>query len=185
MKARLALLLVTGLLATAAAWTQSGTSGAARVDSREECAALDGKWQPATDGWQAACEVPWSQPECLRLGGFWTPIPKSATGGRCVAGVSEMATAHQCLDHGGSWGPPGARTPRCIFETAKAQVRPKAPDAGKRCDSQKDCVYGCVYEGPAAATGADVLGRCRPDNTAAGCFSMVEAGRLVGSVCRK
>jgi hypothetical protein len=75
--------------------------------------------------------------------------------------------------------------PLCRFEPV-AQRKPAvraAPDANQRCDSQKDCMYGCVYSGPAVAPGADVVGRCRATNEAAGCFSMVESGRLAGRIC--
>lgn len=180
---RLVLLLVAWLIA-APAWTQSGRSGAALVDSPDECVALQGTWKPTRDGWQAACEVPWGREDCLRLGGSWTQITKASAGGRCLAGVSELAVAQQCLDHGGTWGPAGSRGPRCTFEAPKVRVT-KAADAGKRCDSQKDCTYGCVYQGPPVASGADVLGRCRATNKDSGCFSMVERGRLAGSICVK
>jgi hypothetical protein len=183
MKTRLAVLLVTGLIAVAA-WAQSGRPGAASVDSRAECVALGGNWQ-ARDKWQSACEVPWSREDCLRLGGGWTQVSKASTGGRCFAPVSEFGLAQQCLDKGGSWSPPGSPARQCSFDTPKVRIATQAPDAGKRCDSQQDCTYGCVYEGPAAAPGADVLGRCRATNTGSGCFSMVEGGRLAGSVCRK
>ncbi len=185
MKARLALLLVSWLI-VAAAWAQPGPSGTALVDSRDECAALQGSWTPNPDGWQAACELPWKRDECLRLGAAWTEIAKAGAGGRCVARVSELATAQQCLDHGGNWSPRGARAPECSFDTPKAAVpTTRAADAGKRCDSQKDCTYGCVYDGPPVAERADVLGRCRASNKASGCFSLVESGRLAGSICLK
>lgn len=185
MMARLAVLLVTWLIACAS-WAQSGPRGAAMVDSRDECIALQGTWKPAGERWQAACEVPWSREDCLRLGGAWTQVTKASAGGRCLAGVSEFAAAQQCLDHGGSWGPAGSSDPRCNFEAPKPQARvTKAADAGKLCDSQQDCTFGCVYQGPQVAQGADVMGRCRASNRQAGCFSMVESGRLAGSICVK
>jgi hypothetical protein len=183
MLARLAILLVTWLIA-AAAGAQS-PSPAALVDSRDECAALQGSWKPGRDGWRAACEVPWSREDCLRLGGSWTQITKMAGGGRCLAGVSEWALAQQCLDHGGTWAAPGAPARRCTFEPPKPVRVAESADAGKLCDSQTDCTYGCVYRGPPVAHGADVLGRCRASNREAGCFSMVERGRLAGSICVK
>jgi hypothetical protein len=185
MKARVLLLLAVTWLVSTAAWAQPGKTGPALVDSREECAALDGTWKPSGgDTWRAACEVRWSREECLRLGGFWTQIAKAPAGGRCQAGVSERAAAQQCRDHGGTWGPPGPGMPQCTFESPKARVT-KAADAGKRCDSQIDCTYGCVYQGPPVAAGADVLGRCRPAKIASGCFFMVESGRLAGNICVK
>jgi hypothetical protein len=186
MKARIALLLLIWLMgATVSA--QPGQPGPGTVDSREECAAAGGAWQ-ARNRWQSACEMPWSRDDCLRLGGAWTEVAKASTGGRCLARVSEFAMATQCLDGGGRWGPPGSRAPQCTFEPPRAAApvaRKPASDAGKRCDSQADCTYGCVYEGPPVAAGADVLGRCRASSIAGGCFSMVESGRLAGSVCVK
>lgn len=185
MKARLALLLALWLIGTAA-WAQPRPTGAARVDSREECAALGGKWQ-GRGPWQAACEVPWERQECLRLGGAWTEISKSAAGGRCFAPVSEFAVAQQCLDQGGVWGPAGSGAPDCTFAAPKRPVATvqQARDAGKRCDSQKDCTFGCIYQGPPVARGADVPGRCRATNEMSGCSSMVESGRLVGTICTR
>jgi len=184
MKLRLVFLLLIGLAAMAAG-AQPARPGPGTVDTREECTALQGAWKPAGNGWQSACEVPWSREDCLRLGGGWTQVSKASTGGRCFAPVSEFGLAQQCLDKGGSWSPPGSPARQCSFDTPKVRIATQAPDAGKRCDSQQDCTYGCVYEGPAAAPGADVLGRCRATNTGSGCFSMVEGGRLAGSVCRK
>lgn len=184
MLARFAILLVAWLVA-AAAVAQSSPPGAAPVDSRDECAALQGTWKAARDDWRQACEVSWSREDCLRLGGSWTQVAKVAGGGRCLAGVSEWALAQQCLDHGGSWGPPGAANRRCTFEAPKEVRFVKAADAGKLCDSQKDCTHGCVYGGLPVAPGTDVLGRCRATNQESGCFSMVESGRLAGSICVK
>ena len=186
MKARLALLLFPWLIMAAAWARQPAPAGIALIDSREECVTMQGTWKPDQDGWRAACEMPWRRDECLRLGGAWTEIAKAGAGGRCLAPVSELATAQQCLDHGGNWSPRGARAPECSFDAPKPQVRAaKATDAGKRCDSQKDCTYGCVYEGPAVADHADVLGRCRATNKVSGCLSLVESGRLAGSICAK
>src|SRR5258706_9334192 len=120
MKLRLAPLLLMGLIAAAGA--QPARPGAGLVDSREECIALQGAWKPAGNSWQSACEVPWSREDCLHLGGSWTQIAKASTGGRCLAGVSEFAMAQQCLDRGGSWGPPGARAQSCTFEAARPPV---------------------------------------------------------------
>jgi hypothetical protein len=184
MVARVAVLLINWLIA-AAAGAQSISSAAALVDSRDECAALQGTWKPTRDGWRAACEVPWTREDCLRLGGSWTQVTKVAGGGRCLAGVSEWAIAQQCLDHGGTWGPPGSPTRSCTFESPTPVRVAKAADSGKLCDSQKDCTHGCVYRGPPVAQGADVLGRCRATNQESGCFFMVESGRLAGSICVK
>jgi hypothetical protein len=184
MRAPLALLLAIAWLIAGSSSAQPGRTGPALIDTAEECVALQGNWKPGGDGWRAACEVRWSREECLRLGGAWTQIAKAATGGRCMAGVSEQARARQCLDSGGSWGPPGAPTPMCTFEPARPRVA-QAADAGKLCDSQTDCTYGCVYQGPPVAAGADVMGRCRATRIASGCFSMVESGRVAGSICAK
>jgi len=187
MKSRLALLLL-GWLVAAAAWAQPGPSSGATVDTRAECLVLAGTWKPAADEWRAACEVPWSRGDCLRLGGSWTQVAKAATGGRCLAPVSEWATALQCMDRGGNFAPGGSRPPSCTFVATRVpgRVPPAVPtDTGKPCDNQKDCLYGCVYQGPEMPPGAGVPGRCRAAKVAGGCFSMVEGGRLAGSICVK
>ena len=187
MKLRLVSLLLISLSALAAG-AQPALPASGTVDSREECAAVQGSWKPAGNGWQSACEVPWSREDCLHLGGSWTQVAKAAAGGRCLARQSEFGIAQQCLDRGGNWGPQGSRTQSCTFEPPKPRVAVaprKALDAGKLCDSQKDCTYGCVYDGPPMPTRSDVMGRCRASSIASGCYSMVEAGRLAGSVCVK
>ncbi len=185
MKARFAFLLLMGLAFVAAA--QPTRPGAAVVDSREECAAVEGSWKATGNTGQSACEVPWSREDCLRLGASWTQVAKAATGGRCVARISEAGLAQQCRERGGVWSPPGSRAPQCSFETTAKAPTPasRAPDAGKLCDSQQDCTYGCVYQGPPVAPKADVMGHCRASSLASGCYSMVESGRLAGSVCIK
>ncbi|MES2937686.1 MAG: hypothetical protein V4864_08380 [Pseudomonadota bacterium] len=186
MKARLLLSLFVSLLIGWPAWAQQPARPAsAYVDTREECTLLGGNWLPGGDGWQSSCRMQWTREECLRLGAGWTAQPRAAAGGVCTARVSPAATARQCTEHGGTWGPADSPMPLCRFEPA-AQRKPAvraAPDANQRCDSQKDCIYGCVYSGPAVAPGADVIGRCRATNEAAGCFSMVESGRLAGRIC--
>jgi hypothetical protein len=186
MKLRMIFLLVVGLTAMAVA-AQPARPGSGTVDTREECTALQGSWNVAGNGWQASCEVPWSREDCLQLGGAWTQVAKAATGGRCLARLSEFALAQQCLDRGGQWGPQGSPTQSCTFVPRPSRtVGPvRAPDTGKRCDSQKDCMNGCVYQGPPVAAGADVTGHCRASAIARGCYSMVESGRLAGSVCVK
>ena len=187
MRSRVALLLLSWLIALSSVAQPSLPPNTA-VDTRAECLALDGTWQTAADGWRAACEVPWSSEDCLRLGGSWTQVARAATGGRCLAPVSEWATALQCLDHGGQWTRAGSRAPACAF--APAPIPGRAPpvmagDTGKRCENQKDCLYGCVYEGPEVAPGVAVPGRCRAAKVAAKCFALVDGGRLAGNICRK
>jgi hypothetical protein len=158
------------------------------VDSRQECAALQGTWAVAAGGWRAACEVPWSRGDCLRLGGAWTQVSKAASGGRCVAPVSEWAAATQCLDRGGRWTPGGTQPDTCAVAPARVPGRappPAASDTGKRCENQKDCLNGCVYQGPEMASGMAVPGRCRAATVAGGCFTMVEGGRVAGNICVK
>jgi hypothetical protein len=186
MKLRLAFLLLGGLIAMAAG-AQPAQPGSGTVDTHEECAALQGTWKPTGNGWQSTCEVAWSRQDCLQLGGSWTQVAKAATGGRCLARQSEFGIAQQCLDRGGQWGPQGSQTQSCTFVPRPSRtVGPvRAPDTGKPCDSQKDCANGCVYQGPPVAAGADVIGRCRASGITSGCYSMVEAGRLAGSVCVK
>jgi hypothetical protein len=185
MKALLAVLL-SGLLAAAAAWAQPLPANAAFIDSREECAALGGAWLANRSTWKATCQVPWGREECLRLGGAWTPMSAAPAGGLCIAQVSLPAAARQCAAAGGSWGPPGSSMPYCDTSRARAAAPVKAAsDANKACDGQSDCVYGCVYAGPPVATGAEVKGRCRPTSRVEGCYSMVEKGRLAGNICMK
>jgi len=180
------LLLLIWLMTCAAAWAQAGADAPAFVDSAEECSALGGAWLGKRGTWQAACQVPWARTECLRLGGAWTPLTGAPGGGICMAQVSLPATARQCTASGGSWGPPGSAMPFCQpgTLTAKAPVR-AASDANKACGSQSDCIYGCVYRGPPKLTGAEVNGNCRPTSQVEGCYSMVEKGRLAGSICMK
>lgn len=139
---------------------------------------MGGAW--VQRGWQAACRVPWERTECFRLGGTWTPVARLPAGGTCTAAVSQQAILKQCEASGGAWGPPGSAMPVC--QPAAPSVR-RAADAGKLCDSQRDCSYGCVYEGSETRVGADVMGRCRADNARSGCHWMVEAGRLSGRIC--
>ena len=185
MKARLTFLLLASVVA-AGAWAQPARPGPALVDSREECVALGGAWLASRANWQAACQVPWEREDCLRLRGAWTPMAAAPAGGVCIAQVSLGATARQCTAGGGTWGPPGSAMPYCQPGTVMAQApsRP-ASDANKVCASQKQCIYGCVYTGPAVPAGADVTGRCRATNTGSGCFSFVDGGRLAGEVCLK
>jgi hypothetical protein len=186
MKACRALLLITWFIAAGAVWAQPAGSSPAFVDSPEECTTLGGAWLGKRGDWQAACQVPWARTECLRLGGAWTPMRAAPEGGVCIAQVSLQAAARQCTTSGGTWGPPGSSMPFCQpgTVTAKAPVK-AASDANKSCDSQSDCLYGCVYRGPPKPTGADVRGQCRPTSQVEGCYSMVEKGRLAGSICMK
>src|SRR5438105_493807 len=125
MKARAALFL--------AAWLIGGQAGAqmpandpANVDSREECTALGGAWLANRGTWLAACQVPWARDECLRLGGAWTPLDAAPAGGLCIAPVSMQATARQCAQSGGTWGPPGSAMPYCQPGAARAAAPAKA-----------------------------------------------------------
>lgn len=184
MKACRAFLLLTWLIATGAAWAQPSANTPGFIDSRDECTALGGAWLGNRGTWMAACQVPWARTECLRLGGAWTPMSAAPQGGICVAQVSLQATARQCADSGGTWGPPGSSMPYCQPGTARKPVK-AASDANKVCDSQSDCLYGCVYTGPPKPTGAEVRGHCRPTSQVEGCYSMVEKGRLAGNICMK
>lgn len=186
MNPRLVLAVLMSLFVAAAA-AQPARPGSGVVDTREDCMALQGTWAPERNGWQSACEVPWSREDCLQLGGAWTQVAKAASGGRCIARSSEFGVASQCLDRGGRWGPANSRSPSCTFEPGKTRVLAgsRAPDAGKLCESQKDCTHSCVYQGPPVGPEASVVGRCRASTAATGCYSMVESGRLAGSVCVK
>jgi len=185
MKAALALFIAVWLICTAA-WGQAPAGDGAYVDSREECTALGGAWLSKRGTFLAACQVPWKREECLRLGGAWSPLPAAPDGGLCVAAVSPSATARQCTDSGGSWGPPGSAMPFCQPGPAKAAApaRP-ASDANKVCTTQDECIYGCVYRGPETARGAAVKGHCRALPQTSGCDSMVDKGRLAGTICKR
>jgi hypothetical protein len=187
MKALSAFWLLAGwLIAGAAAWAQPMANATGFVDSPEECTALGGAWLGNRGTWKAACQVPWERQDCLRLGGAWTPMGAAPAGGLCVAQVSVQATARQCADAGGTWGPPGSSMPFCEPGTAQAAAPVRvASDANRACSSQGDCSYGCVYRGPPLATGAQVMGQCRPTSQVRGCYAMVENGRLAGSICMK
>ena len=65
---------------------------------------------------------------------------------------------------------------------SRAPVR-AASDANKQCKNQGECIYGCVYRGPAVAAGSDVVGHCRPTSRIEGCYSMVDKGQLAGNIC--
>src|SRR3569623_2447616 len=160
MKACRVFLLLIGLVLGGAAWAQPAPGSPAYVDSVDECTVLGGAWLGKRGTWQAACQVPWARTECLRLGGAWTPMRAAQAGGVCMAQVSLQATARQCTDAGGTWGPPGSSMPYCQPGTAKAPVK-AASDANKVCEGQSDCLYGCVYNGPPKATGSLVAGHCR------------------------
>ena len=178
-------LLLTWLIAAGAAWSQTAASSSTGfVDSADECTHLGGAWLGKRGNWQAACQVPWARTECLRLGGAWTPLRGAQEGGICMAQVSLQATARQCTDAGGTWGPSGSSMPYCTPGTAKPPVR-AASDANKVCEGQNDCIYGCVYTGPPKPTGANVLGHCRPTSQVEGCYSMVDKGRLAGNICMR
>lgn len=166
------------------AWAQPAApaSGPAFIDSRQECNVFGGAWI-RRNAWQSACQVAWPREECLRLGGGWTPLVGAPHGGICIAQVSESAVGRQCLEAGGQWGPPGSSMPYCQPGTGRQAVVRAAPDANKPCQSQSDCTYGCVYQGPPLSAEAEVLGRCRANNARSGCHQMVEKGRLAGRIC--
>jgi hypothetical protein len=173
-------------LVCGSAWAQARAAGEAFVDSREECTALGGAWLSNRGTFLAACQVPWRREECLRLGGAWSPLAAAPDDGVCVAPVSQAATARQCTSSGGTWGPPGSAMPFCQPGPARAAApaRP-ASDANKVCESQTQCIYGCVYRGPEALSGAEVKGRCRATPQVSGCDSMVDKGRLAGTICKR
>jgi len=177
------LLLFAAWLCSAQGWAQPASGAVALIDTRQECAAFGGAWV-ASNAWQSSCQPPWGRAECLRLGGSWLPVVGAPLNGICVAQVSETATARQCTQAGGTWGPAGSPMPFCRQAVARRAVT-TASDAEKVCDSQNDCTYGCIYRGPPVADGTNVLGRCRPTNAPQGCYSMVEKGRLAGSICVK
>src|SRR4051812_47011415 len=140
MKSCRAILLLIWLIVAGAAWAQPAASGTVFIDSATDCSSLGGAWLGKRGNWMAACQVPWPRTECLRLGGAWTALPGARDGGICVAQVSLQATARQCTDTGGTWGPPGSSMPFCTPGTAKPPIR-AASDANKVCEGQSDCLY--------------------------------------------
>jgi hypothetical protein len=183
---RFALAAIILWLIGTAAWSQTAPRGPVTVDSRAECVALGGAWLASRDTWRAVCQVPWGRDDCLQLGGGWTPNSGAPGGGYCTAQLSDKAAMRQCTDSGGAWGPPGSSMPFCQPNMARAKAPlKKASDADKACKGQADCIYGCIYRGPAAATGTEVKGVCRATNQVEGCDSMVEKGLLVGSICKR
>ncbi len=185
MIARATLLLCAWLIgATASA--QPASTPPAFVDSRDECTAFGGSWLTGRGNWQAACQLPWTRAECLRQRAAWTPISLAPEGGTCMAQVSQQAVARQCTTGGGIWGPTGSAMPYCqpAPATAASTLR-RASDANKACVGQNDCIYGCLYTGPPVAIGAQVKGQCRATNQIAGCYEMVEQGRLAGNICKR
>lgn len=184
MTARAILALLAGWLISVAGWAQPAVAASAFVDTREECTALGGAWLSIPGGWQSSCQTPWSREECLRLHGAWTSMAAAPAGGLCMAQVSPQATARQCTGAGGTWGPPGSSMPFCQPGTATARAPARAAsDANKPCKNQGECIYGCIYRGPAVARGADVVGQCRATSRIEGCYSMVDQGQLAGNIC--
>lgn len=184
----LSMLMCLGLIGTFARGQGAPTAPGAPafVDTREECTALGGAWLAPRDNWRASCQVPWGREECLRLGGDWSALAAAPGGGFCIAQVSQSATVRQCTASGGTWGPPGSAMPLC--QPGPGRARPpakKASDAGNACSGQSDCIYGCVYRGPAVAPGTDVPGVCRALPQSSGCDEMVARGKLAGTICKK
>jgi hypothetical protein len=158
-------------------------AGPVAVDTPAECKAFGGAWV-GHGTWQFACQAPWGRSDCLRLGGGWTPLFGAPDNGICIAAVSQSAVAKQCAQSGGNWGPAGSPMPLCRPGTGRPHVVVRnAADANKVCDSTSDCTYGCAYTGPPVADGTNVLGRCRANPRQSGCFSMVDKGRVTGSIC--
>ncbi|WP_395687869.1 hypothetical protein [Caenimonas koreensis] len=186
---RLVLILVAWLLTAAAIAQPVAPAPAAppvTVDTRAECLALGGAWLASRQSWMAVCQVPWGRDDCFHLGGGWTPNSAISAGGFCTAQISERATARQCTDSGGTWGPPGSTMPYCQPNTVRAKPPvKKASDANRACDGQADCIYGCIYKGPPVVIGARVQGVCRATNQVEGCDAMVESARYVGSICKR
>ena len=181
-----AFVLFLACFAAIGAIAQPSPAPTAFVDSRDDCAALGGAWQPGRASWQSNCQVPWAKDECLRLHGAWSAIPLAPNGGACMAQLSQKAAAGQCTSAGGTWGPAGSPMPFCQPST-KVAVTPvrTASDANKACSSQGDCIYGCVYKGPSVAANTPVQGHCRATNHITGCDEVVEHGRVAGNICKK
>lgn len=85
-----------------------------------------------------------------------------------------IADAEQCGNYGGRWQPVCmAQKPACVLPYA---------DAGKPCNSGKDCEGWCL-QNEAAEKGSEFAGLCQADNNPCGCFARLEEGRSRGHLC--
>ena len=83
-----------------------------------------------------------------------------------------------CRAAGGEWARFGVHAHLCgVYSCAE-----RTKDAGRPCVSRADCEHLCVTDRP-AKIGAEAQGRCTAVKTTFGCFTYVEAGRIVGRVC--
>jgi hypothetical protein len=59
-------------------------------------------------------------------------------------------------------------------------------DAGKACSDKSDCTARCILdreEGDTEPAGGSVTGKCQQYETQFGCFSEVDGGKVVSTIC--
>ena len=90
----------------------------------------------------------------------------------------QRSAEQACNAAGGQWARHGVLDHLCgIYSCAE-----RTKDGGKPCSSRAECEHLCVTEAP-ARIGADAAGKCTAVKTSYGCFTHVDAGRIVGRVC--
>ena len=90
----------------------------------------------------------------------------------------QKAAELHCRNAGGAWARHGVLDHLCgIYSCAE-----RTKDGGKPCRSRAQCEHLCVTDAP-ARLGADAVGKCTAVKTSYGCFTQVDAGRIVGRVC--
>jgi hypothetical protein len=90
----------------------------------------------------------------------------------------QKAAELECRNYGGEWARHGVLDHLCgIYSCAE-----RTKDGGKPCRSRAECEHLCVTEAP-ARIGAEAAGKCTAVKTSYGCFTHVDAGRIVGRVC--
>ena len=83
-----------------------------------------------------------------------------------------------CRAAGGNW------RPVCMMGTLACVVR--FNDAGKTCRDGNECQgRQCRYEGKeaGAVTGREATGKCLEQSDPCGCFTLVEDGKIMGTLC--
>lgn len=59
-------------------------------------------------------------------------------------------------------------------------------DAGKTCSDKSDCAARCILDreaGDAEAASGPVQGKCQQHQTQFGCFSEVDGGKVISTIC--
>lgn len=83
-----------------------------------------------------------------------------------------------CRAEGGTW------RPVCLMGTLACVIKYK--DAGKTCRDGDECQgRQCRYEGKEAPdmNGREATGKCLAYSDPCGCFTLVEDGKIMGTLC--